>query len=154
MLSSDKLSREPLPYRLVSENRRDAWAGPYSTATRTEWGFTSGAVSSVWNPSLIQLDYAVDTDVDGKAKRNADLTVTALHLPTATEASAIRTVTVDLSYDDGVTWHHAKLKRGGDGWRTRIDAPHNARFVTLRATARDARGNSVDQSTTRAFGLR
>lgn len=33
VLSSDKLSREPLPYRLVSENRRDAWAGPYSTAT-------------------------------------------------------------------------------------------------------------------------
>ncbi|MEV4813288.1 S8 family peptidase [Micromonospora avicenniae] len=154
MLSSAKLSREPLPYRLVSENRRDAWAGPYSTATRTEWGFTSGAVSSVWNPSLIQLDYAVDTDVDGKAKRNADLIVTALHLPTATEASAIRTVTVDLSYDDGATWHHAKLQRSGDGWRTRLDAPHKARFVTLRATARDARGNSVDQSITRAFGLR
>ncbi|MEV6367197.1 S8 family serine peptidase [Micromonospora musae] len=155
MLSSEPLSRESLPYRLVSENRRDAWAGPYSTTTRTEWGFTSGAVSSgVWNPSLIQLDYAVDTDVDGKAKRAADLTVTALHLPTATEASTIRTVTLDLSYDDGATWHHAKLRRDGDGWRTRIDAPRTARFVTLRATARDTRGNSVDQLITRAFGLR
>ncbi|TDC40689.1 serine protease, partial [Micromonospora sp. 15K316] len=155
MLSSGRLSRDRLPYRLVSENRRDAWAGPYSTHTRTEWGFTSGAVSSgVWNPSLIQLDYAVDTDVDGKARRNAELTVTALHLPTATEASAIRTVTLDVSYDDGATWHHAELRRDGDGWRTRLHAPRTARFVTLRTTARDARGNSVEQRITRAFGLR
>ncbi|MGI5525566.1 S8 family serine peptidase [Micromonospora sp. CA-259024] len=157
MLSSEVLSPEPLPYRLVSENKRDAWAGPYSTATRTEWGFTSGRISPGvlwWEPSLIQLDYAVDTDLDGKAKRNAELTVTALHLPTATEASAIRTVTLDVSYDDGATWHHAKLQHKGDGWRTRIDAPRTAGFVTLRTTARDARGNSVEQSITRAFGLR
>ncbi|MET7666555.1 S8 family serine peptidase [Micromonospora luteifusca] len=157
MLSSSVLSPEPLPYRLVSENKRDGWAGPYSTATRTEWGFTSARIKPGvlwWEPSLIQLDYAVDTDVDGKAKRNAELTVTALHLPTATEASAIRTVTVDVSYDDGVTWHHTKIKRKGDGWRTRIDAPRTAGFVTLRTTARDARGNSVEQSITRAFGLR
>ncbi|MET8040042.1 S8 family serine peptidase [Micromonospora sp. NPDC005215] len=157
MMASGTLSPEPLPYRLVSQNRRDAWAGPYSTATRTEWGFTSGRISPGtlwWNPSLIQLDYAVDTDVDGRAKRNADITVTALHLPTATEASAIRTVTLDVSYDDGVSWHHAKLQHKGDGWRARIDAPRTAGFVTLRTTARDARGNSVEQSITRAFGLR
>ncbi|MBB5479181.1 S8 family serine peptidase [Micromonospora parathelypteridis] len=157
MMSSQVLSPEPLPYRLVSENKRDGWAGPYSTATRTEWGFTSGRIEPGvlwWEPSLIQLDYAVDTDVDGKAKRDAELTVTALHLPTATEASAIRTVTVDVSYDDGVSWHDAKLKHKGDGWRTRIDAPRKADFVTLRTTARDARGNSVEQRITRAFGLR
>ncbi|MFI6784857.1 S8 family serine peptidase [Micromonospora sp. NPDC050276] len=157
MLSSSVLSPEPLPYRLVSENKRDGWAGPYSTATRTEWGFTSARIKPGvlwWEPSLIQLDYAVDTDVDGKAKRNAELTVTPVHLPGATEASAIGTVTVDVSYDDGVTWHHAKLKRKGDGWRARIDAPRTAGFVTLRTTARDARGNSVEQSITRAFGLR
>ncbi|MFC3505487.1 S8 family serine peptidase [Micromonospora krabiensis] len=154
--SLNPLSPEPLPYRLVSENRRDGWAGPYSTETRTEWGFTSGepAPDTVWNPSLIQLDYAVDTDVDGRAKRKADLIVTPLHLPMATEASAIRTVTLDVSYDDGVTWRHAKLQRDGDGWRTRLDAPRDARFVTLRTVARDDRGNSVDQRITRAFGLR
>ncbi|MEU8288163.1 S8 family serine peptidase [Micromonospora sp. NPDC048905] len=157
MMSSSVLSPEPLPYRLVSDNRRDGWAGPYSTATRTEWGFTSARIKPgvlAWEPSLIQLDYAVDTDVDGRAKRNADLTVTALHLPTATEASAIRTVTLEVSYDDGATWQHAKLQHKGDGWRTRIDAPRTAGFVTLRATARDARGNSVEQRITRAFGLR
>jgi hypothetical protein len=63
-------------------------------------------------------------------------------------------VTLDLSYDDGVTWHHAKLQRSRDGWRTRIDAPRSARFVALRATARDDRGDSIDQRITRAFGLR
>ncbi|MBM7492574.1 hypothetical protein JOD64_003796 [Micromonospora luteifusca] len=47
-----------------------------------------------------------------------------------------------------------KVKSKGDGWRTRIDAPRTAGFVTLRTTARDARGNSVEQSITRAFGLR
>ncbi|WP_225814357.1 hypothetical protein [Streptomyces spinosus] len=45
------LSPAPLPYRLVPENSRDAWAAPYSTATRTEWGFTSRAGAAGEQPN-------------------------------------------------------------------------------------------------------
>jgi hypothetical protein len=64
----------------------------------------------------------------------------------------MRTVTLDVSYDDGLTWHRADLH--GDKRTTRIDAPRSARFVTLRTTARDSKGNGVDQRITRAFGIR
>ncbi|WP_329326324.1 S8 family serine peptidase [Streptomyces sp. NBC_01689] len=150
------LAPEPLPYRLVSENDRDAWAGPYSTSTRTEWGFTSraGGAGELVQMPLIQLDYAVGTDVSGRAGRHSDLTVTASHLSASSGTAAIRTVGLEVSYDDGATWRAAPLRHVGDGWRTSLDAPRTARFVTLRTTARDARGNSVDQRVTRAFGLK
>ncbi|WP_327365487.1 S8 family peptidase [Streptomyces sp. NBC_01217] len=145
-----------LPYRLVSENSRGTWAAPYSTDTRTEWGFTSGAggTGEVAQLPLIQLDYAIDTDTAGRAKRHAGLTISASHLSASVDTADIRTVTLQVSYDDGSTWHRASLKRTAGGWRTSIDAPRTAKFVTLRATADDARGNSVAQTIARAFGLK
>jgi hypothetical protein len=156
LLVAGPLPAERLGYRLVSENNRDAWAGPYSTSTRTEWAFTSGDVTpgTVDSPPLIQLDYAVDTDRDGQARRTFDLTIGASTLLSATGATPVRSVTLDVSYDDGVTWRRATLRAGAGGWTTRVDAPRAARFVTLRVNARDAAGNSVDQRITRAFGLR
>ncbi|MFB4278080.1 S8 family serine peptidase [Nonomuraea sp. MTCD27] len=150
------LRPERLPYRLVSENSRGTWANPYSTATRTEWGFTSeaGASGAVERLPLIQLDYAVDTDVAGKARRRADLTVVPSHLDGVAGAGDLRTLTLEISYDDGTTWHQARLDRGRDGWRTRLDAPAGALFVTLRTAAGDTRGNTVTQTITRAFGLK
>ncbi|MDX3850589.1 S8 family serine peptidase [Streptomyces sp. AK02-01A] len=150
------LRRERLPYRLVSENSRGAWSAPYSTSTRTEWEFTSGAgaVGEAGTLPLIQLDYAVDTDTAGRAGRRAGLTLTPSHLTGAPESDTIRTVTLDVSYDDGASWHKATLRRSGKGWETTLKAPARADFVTLRASARDTRGNSVEQRINRAFGLR
>ncbi|MER5689759.1 S8 family serine peptidase [Streptomyces sp. NPDC002205] len=153
------LSPERLPYRLVSENSRGLWTNPYSTSTRTEWGFTSAAnepgTPAVALP-LIQLDYTVDTDTAGKAHRNADLTVTPSHvpLPGVPSSKTIGDVTLDVSYDDGATWNKATLNHIGDGWRTSLHAPAGATYATLRATAHDDQGNSVTQSITRAFGLK
>ncbi|MEW2489092.1 S8 family serine peptidase [Streptomyces sp. NPDC048411] len=150
------LSPDPLPYRLVSDNARDLWPAPYSTRTRTEWGFTSGAVAAGEQAQLplIQLDYGVDTDAAGRASRRSGLTLTPSQLSRSAGTGAIREAGLEMSYDDGATWHKADLRRSGSGWHTRLDAPRTARFVTLRATARDTRGNSVEQSITRAFGLR
>jgi hypothetical protein len=155
LLAAGPLPAARLPYRLVSENDRDQWAGPYSTSTRTEWGFSSGDVApgTVDSPPLIQLDYAVGTDRAGRAGRTFDLTVATSTLASATGAGKVTTLTLDVSYDDGATWHRATPRASAGGWSARIAAPRTARFVTLRTTARDTRGNSVDQRITRAFGL-
>ncbi|MFE9694056.1 S8 family serine peptidase [Micromonospora sp. NPDC005806] len=147
------LSPERLPYRLVSENSRGLyWTNPYSTSTRTEWGFTSAAEDT--NLPLIQLDYDVNTDTVGKANRNTDLTVTPSHLPGGPSSKAIGDVTLDVSYDDGATWQQAALKHIGDGWKTTLHAPAGATYVTLRASAHDNQSNSITQSITHAFGLK
>ncbi|MFD3457528.1 S8 family serine peptidase [Streptomyces sp. NPDC058691] len=156
------LKPERLPYRYVLETARGDWASPYSTGTRTAWDFTSapGRLYEGVALPLIQLDYAVDTDDQGRADRDARFTVTPSHL-TSPEAgqqlpptSAIGKVGLEVSYDDGATWHTAPLKHIGDGWRARLDAPRQASYVTIRATASDDRGNAVDQTVTRAFGLK
>lgn len=150
------LSPERLPYRLVSENSRGAWTNPYSTSTRTEWGFTSaaGEPGATAVLPLIQLDYKVDTDIAGKAHRNAELVVTPSHLPGGPSSKTIDTLTLDISYDDGTTWQKATLTHRGDGWETMLHAPADAAYATLRASAHDGLGNSVTQSITRAFGLK
>ncbi|MEU6347516.1 S8 family serine peptidase [Streptomyces sp. NPDC046977] len=148
------LAPERLPYRLVVDNDRAEWKAPYSTHTLTEWNFTSAATGSeaaVPLP-LIQLDYGVDTDKAGRADRHAKLTVTASHLPGTT--AAIGKPSLEVSYDDGKTWHRTGLDRRGDGWRTSLRAPKSAGFATLRVTARDNTGNTISQTITRAFGLR
>ncbi|RZT78818.1 subtilisin family serine protease [Micromonospora violae] len=148
------LASQRLPYRLVVENDRAAWTNPYSRQTRTEWGFGSAATGeeSAEVLPMIQLDYQVDIDSAGRAARRAPLTVVASHLPDVT--GTIGAVTVEVSYDDGATWQKQRLTRHGDGWRTTLAAPAKAGFVSLRTTARDAAGNTVDQRITRAFGLR
>lgn len=102
---------------------------------------------------LIQLDYDVSTDLAGRAHRRTDLVVTPSQLPGAAEAGKISTVTLEISYDDGATWRTAELRRSGNEWLTKLDAPSKSKFATVRATAKDTKGNSVTQTVVRAFGL-
>ncbi|WP_392757147.1 hypothetical protein [Streptomyces sp. LN590] len=103
---------------------------------------------------LIQLDYKVDTDTSGKARRNAELVVAPSHLPGGPSSKAICALTLDISYDDGATWQKASLTHRGDGWETTLHAPAKTAYATLRTSAHDRQGNSVTQSITRAFGLK
>jgi subtilisin family serine protease len=146
------LSPQRLPYRLVTTTSRDSTSYPYSTRTRTTWDFVSDAKTS--RIPLIQLDYTVDTDITHRAARSAPLTVTPSHLPGAPGSRSITSVTLDVSYDDGVTWRAQRLHRTAAGWTTDLKAPRNAQHVTLRAGAEDAYGNRVEQTITRAFGLK
>ncbi|MGW1544126.1 S8 family serine peptidase [Streptomyces sp. NPDC002309] len=155
-LSINGLAPEPLPYRLVVEGERAVPGRPYSPRTRTEWGYTSASPDDVEiHPlPLIQLDYAVATDLSGRAHRRTGLAVTPSHFKGAPGAGSIRTVTLEVSYDDGATWHRTPMRAGGDDWRTSLHAPRRAQFASLRTTATDDSGNTVSQTVIRAFGLK
>ncbi|WP_431945256.1 S8 family serine peptidase [Actinacidiphila sp. bgisy167] len=155
-VNAEGLSPDPQPYRIVLEGQRNLPDRPYSTRTRTEWGFTSSTTDydHITPLPLLQLDYAVDTDLSGKAARRTGLTVTASHLQGAAGAGAVRTATLEVSYDDGATWRKVTLRQSGGDWKAQLEAPSKARFTSLRATARDAEGNSVSQTVIRAFGVR
>ncbi|MBP2708540.1 S8 family serine peptidase [Microbispora sp. RL4-1S] len=156
VLMTPIVSPDRLPYRLVNEAARDASLYPYSTRTLTEWNFTTGYIETdhTMPLPLIQVDYDVDLDSDGRAGRRADLTVTPLQMPFAEGAGTIKTVTVEVSYDDGTTWRKAKATRCAHGWTVGLDAPRGAGAVTLRTHAEDTVGNTVTQTVVRAFGLR
>lgn len=153
VVAGDAPSAGALPYRLVVENSRDADVSPYSPTTRTEWAFTSKAPAADAQAvlPLIQLDYAVSTDGAGRADRDADLAVTALHLPGATGAGRVDRTSVEVSYDDGHRWQRPRQRQNG---RYALDAPRGAAFASLRVSATDTAGNTVTQTVARAFGLR
>lgn len=150
----DGLAAERLPYRLVMATEGDPAKYPYSTRAETAWRVTSGTTEAAEQLPLVQLDYEVETDGDGRAARRAPLTLVASHLPGGPRSDTIKPVTLDVSYDDGVTWHNERLSKRGDGWRAELRAPSGAQYVTLRAGAQDRKGNTIEQTIVRAYGLK
>jgi subtilisin family serine protease len=161
-LIADGLKPSRLPYRYIVETDRGTWKHPYSTHTKTVWNLTSqaGGPEEALALPLIQLDYDIDTDHAGKAARHARLTVIPSHLASPDDkhqippTSAIRKVSVDISFDDGLTWRRSSLTHTSEGWRTILNAPGQATHATVRSTASDDQGNAVSQTITRAFGLK
>ncbi|MBM0279408.1 protease-associated domain-containing protein [Micromonospora tarensis] len=147
-----------LPYRLVVQTTQDPTVGRYSTSTDTRWTFRSKAPAAGVESNvlpLLQLDYTVDTDPAGTAPGRTDLTVSAAHLPGATGCGNVRSISLEISYDDGAHWQRQSLDRSRDGsWTANLRAPRNAGYVSLRASATDDAGNSVSQQVIRAFGVR
>ncbi|MFL6055588.1 MAG: hypothetical protein ACJ72W_22210, partial [Actinoallomurus sp.] len=153
---SADVAPDPLPYRLVVNTTRNIADRPYSTRTHTEWGFTSSFTdyTSAIRLPLVQLDYAVATDLSGTAHRRTALTITPSQPAGGPKADSIRTVTVQVSYDDGATWQNTSPRRLGSAWQTQLKAPADARYASLRVSARDTAGNSIKETVVRAFGLR
>ncbi|WP_240362625.1 PA domain-containing protein [Streptomyces sp. S1D4-23] len=152
-VSGDAPGGGKLPYRLIVTGTRDVTFTPYSSSTRTEWDFTSKATADGSDAvlPLVQIDYEVGTDPAGRAGRHDTLSATAAQLPGAVGAGRVGAVTLELSYDDGTTWHRATCDHDG---RYRLDAPKKASYVSLRASAEDSAGNAVHQTVIRAFALR
>ncbi|MEU4194713.1 PA domain-containing protein [Kribbella sp. NPDC026611] len=144
---SAEAAPERLPYRLMVDATRTLPNWPYSPSTHTEWSFMSahGDYTQLETLPLIQLDYGVALDLSGRAQRHSALSITPSQLPGAVGAGRISSVSVEVSYDDGAHWSTLK--------QARLDAPSQARYVSLRTTARDNAGDSVVQTVDRAFGL-
>ncbi|MFC6594417.1 S8 family serine peptidase [Kitasatospora paranensis] len=151
-LGAQAPSSAPLAYRLVAETSQSGVL-PTSPATRTEWGFTSG---NGWlRLPLIQLDYGVTTDLSGNAARSTALTLAASHLDGVTGAGTIDGATLSVSFDDGSSWVPLSLHRTADGrWTADVKAPKSARYVSIRGTAEDDKGNTVTQTVLRAYGVK
>ncbi|MEQ8144831.1 BTAD domain-containing putative transcriptional regulator [Streptomyces sp. OP7] len=145
-----------LPYRLVLDTAVAAQGrevfGPYSTATRTEWRFHSEAAAEPRPVPLVQLDYGIDLDAEGRAKRTSDLVLTPVAL--GGDRSAPTSVRLDVSYDDGATWQRQDLREDKGSWRAKLKAPSRAGYVSLRVVVGQRDGDGVTQTVTRAFGLR
>ncbi|GIH20154.1 S8 family serine peptidase [Rugosimonospora africana] len=146
-----------LPYRVDVQTAQDPAAGPLSASTRTEWTFRSQAPAAGTTAvlPLLQLEYGVEVGTDGTAHRNPALTLSAVHLPGATGTGTVGAVGLSVSYDDGAHWQNVSLSGNKNGtWTAHLHVPNGSRFVSIRATAHDSVGNSVDQTVIHAFGVK
>ncbi|MET9822759.1 S8 family serine peptidase [Streptomyces sp. NPDC006349] len=140
--------------RLRTSRTSDDWR--YATATDTAWSFRSGSTTGATPLPLLQVDYRVPADAHNSVgpRRAHRLDLTVRHqdgLPAPRGVGA----RVEVSYDDGAHFTAVPTRaRGGGSFTATVVKPARVRadaFVTLRVTARDAAGNEVRQTVTRAY---
>ncbi|WP_165355130.1 S8 family serine peptidase [Nocardioides oleivorans] len=145
-------------YRFEMDTTRPA-AWKLGTRTSTEWEFRAQTTESDdWvNLPLLQLDYSLDTDLNGRLNgRWQEIGLSAAFPPDVEGAGRVRKqATLEVSYDDGATWQRVELdpERAGS-WSGSVRIPARVTHLSLRATASDDAGNRVVQEVIRAAGVR
>ncbi|GAA3475021.1 S8 family serine peptidase [Nonomuraea roseola] len=150
---------ERAEYRVVVDVQRDQPWWTTSTKVNTDWTFRSERADAVTPLPILSVDYDLDVDQANSVSANSTTQVgLGLRYPKGMAGLRITEAKLWASYDDGVTWHQVELAAGGDAAFTgRIRNPSSVKgdgFVSLRAQATDADGNTVLQTVTRAYRLR
>jgi hypothetical protein len=125
-----------------------------STTVNAEWTFRSGATSGNVPLALSAVKFAppVSETNTAPAGKTVLVPVTVQRQPGSAAATA-RTLTVEVSYDDGATWHPAPVVWSGQNRVVTLRHPAAAGFVSLRAASTDTAGNTVKQTIIRAYRI-
>jgi subtilisin family serine protease len=128
-----------------------------STEIRASWRFRTRPVADGDDGAplpVMAVRFAPELDAANSAPggRARLLPVTVERHPGAPDAR-VTSLTVDVSYDDGATWRRVPLARTPHGWLGLLLDPADG-YVSLRARAVDARGDSVEQTIIRGYRLR
>ncbi|SEB60408.1 Serine protease, subtilisin family [Nocardioides exalbidus] len=144
-------------YRFEMDTTRPA-AWKLGTRTSTSWEFRARTNETAdWvNLPLLQLDYALDTDLNGRLTgRWQEIGLAAAFPPDVEGAGRVTDATLEVSYDDGATWQRIDLTPEKVGqWSGTVRLPARVTHLALRATASDDAGNRVEQEVIRAAGVR
>ncbi|MFF3956608.1 S8 family serine peptidase [Streptomyces sp. NPDC001890] len=147
-------------YKVVTDTALDPERWKLSTKGHSEWTFKSAETpADRWTVlPLLNLGFDVDTDLAGnvRAGQRLPIGIYSEYVKGAPDTGTIGDGTLQVSYDDGRTWTSVGLDRDGNkaAWRGTLKVPADARFVSLRASARDDRGGQVTQEITRALGVK
>ena len=144
---------EASDYRLEVESIRAALL-ELSTEIDLAWTFRSAADEPSALP-LTAVSFAPTLDDRNGAPAGGPFAIPlALSRQPGSAAAPLRRLTVEASYDRGQTWRRALLVRFGDVALAIIRHPGQAGTVSLRATAADRDGNTLEQTILDAYRLR
>ncbi|NEC84774.1 S8 family serine peptidase [Streptomyces sp. SID12501] len=135
-------------FRLTTDVSRPTSLSPVSTRVTAEWTFTSAHVTGVGQRlplSVVRFTPRLSMASTAKAGTRFSVSFTVEGAATARTA---RKPAFSVSYDDGRTWHPAKV---ADGKRLDLRHPAKAGTVSLRVTLTDADGNTLKQTIHRAY---
>jgi subtilisin family serine protease len=158
-LGTFTLPSGPGTYTVIADASRPAsllQEPALATRTSAAWTFHTGAGTAEQVPlPLLDVRWALPLDDHNRAAAGTlrgGLTVAnqpGLHAPT------VRSVTVEVSYDDGATWRKVAVTPKGDRFDVRIPAGGTTGgYASLRASAADSAGNRVTETVIRAYALR
>jgi subtilisin family serine protease len=157
-------------YRLETQSTRDVGISAYSRTISCSWTFTSvhppdsdpgpkgfGKGKGGNALPLLAVRFAPpNLNLNNEIPPGTvDVPVTVQRPANAPEAT-VTSLSVEVSLDDGVTWHPVPVTRGPDSasGMVVIDHPSSARYVSLRARAADSTGGTVEETVMRAYGIR
>ncbi|QKV80332.1 S8 family peptidase [Amycolatopsis sp. Hca4] len=142
------------PYRLHSEAERSGSA-ELSTKVVADWTFRSGTVpgTRVRPVPMMAVRFTPRLDDRNRAPSGVPFLV-PVRVEHTDEHARITSLTVRVSYDDGGTWQAVPVLRSGGEWLAGLRHPAGAAFVSLRATATDGAGDTVDQTIIRGYRLK
>ncbi|MGI5501557.1 S8 family peptidase [Lentzea sp. CA-135723] len=119
----------------------------FSTQVSAAWNFKSHGVEGKSTiPSLPVVRFEPKLDEDGAVPAGT-LQRVGLLTQSQGDAGKVRVTGVEYSHDDGKTWRRA----GVVGDSALIYHPGNAQWTSLRATAKDAKGSTVELTVIRAY---
>src|SRR5262249_13334820 len=111
-------------YQLVSTAARDG-LNPMSVRVGSTSTFPSSHVDVDAFAPLPLLTVHVNPELDqynrAKAGRKVTIPITVRTQPDL--PAKVKTLTVDVSFDDGATWHPTKVKPAGPNWSITVDNP-------------------------------
>ena len=145
---------EEAEYRAVITTTRPRDVFDVSTAVDAEWTFRSGHVSDTEVVPLAAsvVRFAPKLDAANSAKAGQPFLIPVSSQQNGTGAvSRPRTLSVDVSYDEGKTWREADVLLN---LVALVHHPKGAESVSLRTSATDRDGNTVKQTIIRAYKLR
>ena len=140
-------------YKVTVEANRGA-PSTLSTKVSATWTFRSATVRGevpVGLPvSAVRFEPALNETNSAPAGVTFAIPVRIDRQPTSSAGTA-RTLGVEVSYDDGITWQRALVIRGGQFGVAIVRHPAGVGFVSLRASAADSAGNTLEQTVIRAY---
>jgi len=158
-LGTFTLPAGPGTYTVVADANRPAslqQEPALSTRTKAEWTFrtAAGTADRVALPFL-DVRWSLPLDDHNRAATGTLRGGLTVATQPGAKASKIRSVTVEVSYDEGATWKKVAVTPKGDRFDVKIPAGGTAGgYASLRATATDGAGNKVTETVVRAYALR
>lgn len=148
----------PADYHATLEQDRDLAPGSsVSTHLRAEWWFRSQTTTARQALPLYAVRMSPELDEWNRARAGHGFDIPVLiQRPVGAAATPVRTLTVEVSYDEGRTWRPAKVSGSGMERTVTVEHPRrsSAGSVSLRTYLEDAAGNSFKQTVIKAYLLK
>lgn len=146
---------DPGRYRLATTAVRTG-VSTLSTSVSAVWEFESGQPTArkggVALPLLVVRFSPPNLSDDNDVSDDRIELPFSVQRPAGAEPADVTGAFVSVSFDDGANWIPMPASVAPDGTGTvTVDHPRGARHVSLRATARDAAGSTVEQTIMRAY---
>ncbi|WP_344156703.1 S8 family serine peptidase [Kribbella yunnanensis] len=152
---AEGLPPEKAKFTFQSSMTRQTYSA-FSTRTDLTWTFSSAKTAEETQIPLVGVGYHPKVDKHNVADRKpVSVLPFTLLAQEGSAVSAVKKVELQVSGDNGKTWHKASVVPAGHGsYKAIFATPKGAKTISLKAHVVDAQGNTADQTTIGAYPLR